>query len=99
MSTKILVVEDDEVIRMALGDRLEAEGYAVEFAVDGEEAVQKASRRTSDLVLLDVMLPRKNGFDVCRDIRAAGVLVPILMLPAAGQAAPKLLAFKIGPHH
>src|SRR5258707_11482076 len=63
---------------MDLGDRLEAEGYSVEFAVDGEEAIQKASRRTSDLVLLDVMLPRKNGFDVCRDIRAAGVLVPIL---------------------
>src|SRR6267154_6248106 len=96
MSTRILVVEDNEVIRMALGDRLEAEGYAVEFAVDGEEAVQKASRRTSDLVLLDVMLPRKNGFDVCRDIRAAGVLVPILMLTARGQTIDKVLALKIG---
>jgi two-component system alkaline phosphatase synthesis response regulator PhoP len=96
MSARILVVEDDEVIRMALGDRLESEGYAVEFAIDGEEAVQKASRRTSDLVLLDVMLPRKNGFDVCRDIRAAGVLVPILMLTARGQTIEKVLALKIG---
>jgi len=96
MSTRILVVEDDEVIRMALGDRLESEGYAVEFAIDGEEAVRKASRRTSDLVLLDVMLPRKNGFDVCRDIRAAGVLVPILMLTARGQTIEKVLALKIG---
>lgn len=96
MNTRILVVEDDEVIRMALGDRLEAEGYAVEFAGDGDEAVHKASRRTSDLVLLDVMLPRKNGFDVCRDIRAAGVLVPILMLTARGQTIDKVLALKIG---
>jgi two-component system, OmpR family, alkaline phosphatase synthesis response regulator PhoP len=96
MSARILVVEDDEVIRMALGDRLESEGYAVEFAINGEEAVQKASRRTSDLVLLDVMLPRKNGFDVCRDIRAAGVLVPILMLTARGQTIEKVLALKIG---
>ncbi|SRR5258706_4474401 len=96
MGARILVVEDDEVIRMALGDRLEAEGYVVEFALDGETAVQKASRGTSDLVLLDVMLPQRNGFDVCRDIRMAGVLVPILVLTARGQTIDKVLALKIG---
>ncbi len=73
MGGKILVVEDEEVIRMTLGDRLKSEGYTVEFAVDGEEGFQKASRNAYDLVLLDIMLPRKNGFDVCRDIRMAGV--------------------------
>jgi two-component system alkaline phosphatase synthesis response regulator PhoP len=96
MNGKILVVEDEEVIRMTLGDRLESEGYAVEFAHDGEEGFQKASRNSYDLVLLDIMLPRKNGFDVCRDIRMAGVVVPILMLTARGQTIDKVLGLKIG---
>ncbi len=96
MGGKILVVEDEEVIRMTLGDRLESEGYTVEFAVDGEEGFQKASRNAYDLVLLDIMLPRKNGFDVCRDIRMAGVVVPILMLTARGQTIDKVLGLKIG---
>ncbi len=96
MGGKILVVEDEEVIRMTLGDRLKSEGYTVEFAVDGEEGFQKASRNAYDLVLLDIMLPRKNGFDVCRDIRMAGVVVPILMLTARGQTIDKVLGLKIG---
>ncbi len=90
------MVEDEEVIRMTLGDRLKSEGYTVEFAVDGEEGFQKASRNAYDLVLLDIMLPRKNGFDVCRDIRMAGVVVPILMLTARGQTIDKVLGLKIG---
>lgn len=90
------MVEDEEVIRMTLGDRLKSEGYTVEFAVDGEEGFQKASRNAYDLVLLDIMLPRKNGFDVCRDIRMAGVVVPILMLTARGQLIDKVLGLKIG---
>src|SRR5215471_9551704 len=96
MNEKILVVEDEEVIRMALGDRLKSEGYAVEFAVDGEEGVKKASNRASDLIILDIMLPKKNGFDVCRDIRMAGVVAPILMLTARGQTIDKVLGLKIG---
>jgi DNA-binding response OmpR family regulator len=96
MSARILVIEDEEVIRMTLGDRLAAEGYAVEFAVDGEEGLQKAARGAFGLVLLDVMLPRKNGFDVCREIRVAGIVVPILMLTARGQTMDKVLALKIG---
>src|SRR5882672_92946 len=96
MHGKILVVEDEEVIRMTLGDRLESEGYTVEFAVDGEEGFQKATRSAYDLVVLDIMLPRKNGFDVCRDIRMAGVVVPILMLTARGQTVDKVLGLKIG---
>jgi two-component system alkaline phosphatase synthesis response regulator PhoP len=96
MDGRILVVEDDEVIRMTLGDRLESEGYAVEFALDGEEGLQKAIRNSYDLVILDIMLPRKNGFDVCRDIRMTGVVVPILMLTARGQTIDKVLGLKIG---
>jgi two-component system alkaline phosphatase synthesis response regulator PhoP len=96
MDGRILVVEDDEVIRMTLGDRLESEGYAVEFALDGEEGLQKAIQNSYDLVILDIMLPRKNGFDVCRDIRMTGVVVPILMLTARGQTIDKVLGLKIG---
>jgi two-component system alkaline phosphatase synthesis response regulator PhoP len=96
MGGRILVVEDDEVIRMTLGDRLESEGYAVEFALDGEEGFQKATRNSYDLVVLDIMLPRKNGFDVCRDVRMAGIVVPILMLTARGQTIDKVLGLKIG---
>src|SRR5438034_9445433 len=96
MDEKILVVEDDEVIRMALADRLQSEGYKVDFAKDGEEGLRKATQDSFDLVVLDIMLPRKNGFDVCRDIRMAGVVVPILMLTARGQTIDKVLGLKIG---
>ncbi|HXW90382.1 MAG TPA: response regulator transcription factor [Terriglobales bacterium] len=96
MDEKILVVEDDQVIRMTLGDRLQSEGYSVDFAADGEEGVRKARQNASDLIVLDIMLPRKNGFDVCRDLRMAGVMTPILMLTARGQTIDKVLGLKIG---
>jgi two-component system alkaline phosphatase synthesis response regulator PhoP len=96
MEEKILVIEDDEVIRMTLGDRLKSEGYSVDFAADGDEGLRKATQGSCDLVILDIMLPRKNGFDVCRDIRMAGVVVPVLMLTARGQVIDKVLGLKIG---
>jgi two-component system alkaline phosphatase synthesis response regulator PhoP len=96
MASKLLVVEDEEVIRMTLGDRLASEGYTVEFAVDGEEGFNKATRGDFDLIVLDIMLPKKNGYDVCRDIRMAGVVIPILMLTARGQVIDKVLGLKIG---
>src|SRR6266404_9370300 len=96
MDETILVVEDDEVIRMALADRLQSEGYTVEFANDGDEGLRKVTRNSYDLVVLDIMLPRKNGFDVCRYIRMAGVVVPILILTARGQTFDKVLGLKIG---
>jgi len=96
MEERILVVEDDEVIRMTVGDRLTSEGYSVDFASDGEEGQKKATQGLYDLVILDVMLPRKSGLDVCRDIRMAGVVVPILMLTARGQIIDKVLGLKIG---
>src|SRR5437667_8925463 len=95
MDEKILVVEDDEVIRMALADRLQSEGSKVDFAKDGEEGLRKATQDCFDLVLLDIMLPRKNGFDVCRDIRMAGVVVPLLMLTTRGPHIDKALGLDI----
>jgi two-component system, OmpR family, alkaline phosphatase synthesis response regulator PhoP len=96
MDERILVIEDDKLIRMALHDRLKSEGFEVDFAVDGEEGLRQATQGTCDLIILDIMLPRKNGFDVCRDIRMAGVVVPILMLTARGQILDKVLGLKIG---
>jgi two-component system alkaline phosphatase synthesis response regulator PhoP len=96
MQHNILLVEDEEALRMTLGDRLRSEGYIVECAPDGEEGFAKATRLSFDLILMDVMLPRRDGFDVCRGIRQAGLITPILMLTALGQTADKVTGLKIG---
>ena len=96
MNENILVVEDEQDLRMTLSDRLESEGFAVECAGDGLEGYKKATDGDFDLIILDVMLPRRNGFDVCRDIRQAGVNIPVLMLTARGQTVDKVLGLKIG---
>jgi two-component system, OmpR family, alkaline phosphatase synthesis response regulator PhoP len=96
MTERILLVEDEEDLRMTLSDRLKAEGYALETASDGEQGLRKAVEGAFDLIVLDVMLPKKNGFDVCRDIRKAGITTPILMLTARGQLVDKVLGLKIG---
>lgn len=96
MSHRILLVEDEPGLRMTLGDRLRNEGYAVETAADGEEGLNRAAGEHFDLIILDVMLPRKSGFDVCRDLRQRGVYTPVLMLTALGQTGDKVLGLKIG---
>jgi two-component system alkaline phosphatase synthesis response regulator PhoP len=96
MSERILVVEDEEALRVALSDRLKSEDYLVETAADGEEGFQKALAGRFDLVILDVMLPRKKGFDICRDVRKAGLVVPIIMLTAKSETVDKVLGLKIG---
>jgi two-component system, OmpR family, alkaline phosphatase synthesis response regulator PhoP len=96
MNERILLVEDEEDLRMTLTDRLRSEGYVPEQAIDGPEGVQKALEGKYDLIMLDVMLPKKSGFDVCRDIRNAGVTAPIVMLTARGQLVDKVLGLKIG---
>src|SRR5207302_6439880 len=96
MNERILIVEDEEALRMTLMDRLTSEGYEVDFAGDGQQGLYKATQRAFDLVVLDVMLPHKSGFDVCRDIRASGMAVPILMLTARGQSVEKVVGLKIG---
>jgi two-component system alkaline phosphatase synthesis response regulator PhoP len=96
MNEKILLVEDEAAIRMALSDRLESEGYIVECAVDGEKGYQQAVRNSYDILLLDVMLPKKSGFDLCRDLRGAGVNIPILMLTARDQVVDKVVGLRMG---
>jgi two-component system alkaline phosphatase synthesis response regulator PhoP len=96
MEEHILLVEDELALRITLSDRLQSENYKVDSAVDGEEGYQKALQGNFDLILLDVMLPRKKGFDVCRDLRKAGLVVPIIMLTARGETVDKVLGLKIG---
>ena len=96
MIRRILLVEDEESLVLALRDRLLSEGYAVEVATDGDAAFDKASRGVFDLVLLDVALPRRSGFDVCRDLRARGVQTPVLMLTARGQVVDRVVGLKLG---
>jgi two-component system, OmpR family, alkaline phosphatase synthesis response regulator PhoP len=96
MRGNVLFVEDEEALRMTVGDRLRKEGYAVESAADGEEGFEKATQLPFDLIILDVMLPKKSGFDVCREIRGAGLITPILMLTARGQTSDKVNGLKIG---
>jgi len=92
----VLLIEDEQALRMTLSDRLAAEGYAVECSEDGLDGLKRATESAFDLILLDVMLPGKNGFDVCREIRQAGLLTPIIMLTARSTTEDKVVGLKIG---
>jgi len=94
--TKILIVEDEPSIALALEDDLRREGYQTELVTDGETAARRAMSREFDLILLDVMLPRRDGFDVCREVRRAGVETPIVMLTARTQEAEKVMGLDVG---
>jgi two-component system alkaline phosphatase synthesis response regulator PhoP len=96
MSKRILLVEDEPGLVLTLGDRLAAEGYAVETAGDGERGFHLASTEPFDLVILDVMLPKRDGFEVCQSLRRANVSAPILMLTARGEVLDKVLGLKLG---
>ncbi len=96
MSKRILLVEDEPGLVLTLTDRLTSEGYRVESARDGDNGLERASSEAFDAIILDVMLPRKNGFDVCRDLRQRGVGTPILMLTARGQVVDKVVGLKLG---
>ncbi len=96
MKKRILVAEDDANIRAGLLDALEAEGHEPEGASDGGSALAAFRREKWDLVLLDVMMPEKSGYDVAREIRAFGSEVPILILTAKGEEIDKVLGFEMG---
>jgi len=96
MPANVLLVEDEIALRMTMGDRLRNEGYVVDYATNGDEGFEKATGLPFDLILLDVLLPCRNGFVVCHDIREAGLITPILMLTALGQTADKVRGLKIG---
>ena len=93
---KVLIVEDDQAMAVALRDGFSYEGYAVQVARDGATGLQLAKERGHDLVILDVMLPRMSGLDVCRQLRSAGNDTPIIMLTARGQEIDKVLGLKTG---
>jgi DNA-binding response OmpR family regulator len=93
---RVLLIEDEPGLVMTLGDRLDSEGYYCRPATDGLEGYKLAAAGGWDAILLDVMLPGKSGFDVCRDLRAAGVRTPILMLTARGQIIDRVLGLKLG---
>jgi len=93
---RILLVEDEPGLRLTLSGRLASEGHLVEQAADGETGLRRASSEPFDLVVLDVMLPDRSGFDVCRDLRKGGIETPVLMLTARGQVEDRVLGLKLG---
>jgi len=94
--TRMLVVEDEPGIALGLEDDLKLEGYDVEVIGDGAAASHRAREGGFDLILLDVMLPGKDGFEICRELRRAGMRVPILMLTAKTQEAEKVMGLELG---
>jgi DNA-binding response OmpR family regulator len=93
---RLLIVEDDAAIAVALEDDFRLEGFAVEVVADGEAAVRRVRGTPFDLVLLDVMLPGKDGFEVCREMRKAGVQAKILLLTARGSDTDKVIGLDLG---
>lgn len=96
MKQKILVVEDEAAILTGLVDLLEGEGFQVSSVRDGEAALRKYEEQKPDLILLDIMVPEKSGYEVCREIRKNDSLVPILMLTAKGQEVDKVVGLELG---
>ncbi len=96
MKPNVLLVEDEPGISMILTDRLDLEGYEVDSAADGETGLQKALTGKFDLIILDVMLPKKSGFEVCRTLRQNNITTPVLMLTARGNVVDKVTGLQIG---
>lgn len=92
----LLIIEDEPAMQLGLRDNLELEGYQVDLAGDGEAGLNKIISGKYDLVLLDVMLPKLSGFDVCRKARTAGVQTPIVLLTARGEEIDKVLGLELG---
>jgi len=93
---RLLLVEDEAGLVLTLSDRFKREGYAIEHAGDGRTGLERASGEAFDLVILDVMLPEMDGFEVCRQLRHRGVEVPVIMLTARGHVADKVSGLKLG---
>jgi two-component system alkaline phosphatase synthesis response regulator PhoP len=96
MAKKILIVEDDPGIQLSLKDELESEGYVVSTANDGEEGLQRFQEKRPDLVILDIMLPLLNGYEVCKKLRQDGSKTPIIMLSVRDKEVDKVLGLELG---
>ncbi len=93
---RILIIEDDRTIQRGLTDNLKAEHFEVFAESDGEQGLKRATKERVDLIVLDVMLPGLDGFEICKRLRAAGITVPILMLTGKGQEVDKVLGLELG---
>lgn len=96
MTQKILIVEDDRNIMTGLVDNLEPEGYSVILARDGREALTQAKEKSPDLIILDIMLPKLNGFEVCKELKLQGNQAPVIILSAKAQESDKVLGLELG---
>ena len=96
MNSRILLVEDEPGLVLTVSDLLMNEGYDVVTAMDGEAGLLKATSETFDLIILDVMMPKRNGLDVCRDLRQRGYDTAILMLTAKTQVVDRVVGLKLG---
>jgi DNA-binding response OmpR family regulator len=95
-SIQILIAEDETNIRNGLIDILETEGYGVVSAANGEQALKLFSQQKFDMVILDIMMPKKNGYDVCKEIRTKNQDIPIILLTAKGEEIDKVVGLKLG---
>ena len=93
---KILIVEDEIDLAEGLKDNFEIEGYQVELAHDGEQGLEKAISESPDIIVLDIMMPKKSGFDVCKELRARGDQTPIIMLTARTEEVDRVLGLELG---
>lgn len=93
---KILVVDDEQNMRTGLKDNLEFEGYDVDTANDGNQGLKKILENSYNLIILDVMMPKISGFDVCKEIRKAGITTPVILLTAKGEEIDKVVGLEIG---
>src|SRR5260370_21374354 len=93
---RVLIIEDEPGLVMALTQRLSSEGYEIETATDGAQGLAIGLNEPFDVIILDLMLPRKNGFDVCRDLRQRGINTPVIMLTARGQVVDRVVGLKLG---
>jgi DNA-binding response OmpR family regulator len=96
MSQRVLLIEDEPALVRGLSDVLRANGFAVTVAADGQRGLDAAAANQADLILLDVMLPKINGYEICRAVRAQGIDVPIVMLTAKGQEQDVVLGLNLG---
>jgi DNA-binding response OmpR family regulator len=96
MKARILIAEDDPNIRLGLIATLESEGYAVTPAADGAQALRLFAQEKCDLVILDVMMPHRSGYEVCRELRAQGSRTPVILLTAKGEEIDKVVGLKLG---
>src|SRR5215475_8726966 len=95
-ATKILIVEDEPNMVAGLRDNFEFEGFQVSTALDGVEGLEHALKISPDLVILDVMMPRMSGLDVCKQLKAKRPSIPIIMLTARGQEVDKVVGLELG---